>query len=274
VNLDFGSEADMVQKFRVALALQPIATAIFACSPFTEGKPNGFQSLRSEVWRHTDGTRTGMLPFVFEPGMSFERYADYALDVPMYFVYREGQYVDVAGASFRDFLAGRLAPLPGERPTVDDWSDHLTTLFPEVRMKRFLEMRGADGGRWRRICAVPAFWAGILYDQSSLDAAWDLVKSWTAEERQALRDSVPRTGLATPFRSTSVLELARTSLAIASAGLSRRAIVDARGHDETRFLAPVEAILRDGMTPAQEMLARYEGAWAGRVAPLYTEYAF
>ena len=179
VNLDFADEADMVKKFRVSLALQPIATAIFACSPFTEGKPNGFLSMRSEVWRDTDQQRTGMLPFVFEPGMSFERYADYALDVPMYFVYRDGRYIDVAGASFRDFLAGRLAQLPGERPTLDDWSDHLTTLFPEVRMKRFLEMRGADGGRWRRICAVPAFWTGLLYDQTSLDAAWDLVKDWT-----------------------------------------------------------------------------------------------
>jgi glutamate--cysteine ligase len=274
VNLDFGSEADMVRKFRVALALQPIATAIFACSPFAEGKPNGFQSLRSEVWRHTDSNRTGMLPFVFEPGMSFERYADYALDVPMYFVYRDGRYIDVAGASFRSFLAGRLPELPGERPTLDDWSDHLTTLFPEVRMKRFLEMRGADGGRWRRICAVPAFWTGILYDQGSLDAAWDLVKDWTAEERQSLRDNVPRTGLDTPFRHIRVLELARSALAIASAGLSRRAIIDARGLDETRFLAPLEAILRDGVTPAQEMLARYEDVWAHSLAPLYTEYAF
>jgi glutamate--cysteine ligase len=274
VNLDFGSEADMVQKFRVALALQPVATAIFACSPFTEGRPNGFLSLRSEIWRHTDAARTGMLPFVFEPGMGFERYADYALDVPMYFVYREGRYIDTAGASFRDFMAGRLAQLPGERPTLDDWSDHLTTLFPEVRMKRFLEMRGADGGRWRRICAVPAFWTGILYDRTALDAAWDLVKSWTAEERQSLRDAVPRTGLGTPFRRAGVLEVARAALAIARAGLVRRAILDGQGHDETRFLEPVEAFLRDGVSPAQEMLTRYRGAWGGSVAPLYMEYAF
>jgi glutamate--cysteine ligase len=274
VNLDFGSEADMVQKFRVSLALQPIATAIFACSPFTEGKPNGFLSLRSEIWRHTDADRTGMLPFVFEPGMGFERYTDYALDVPMYFVYRHGQYIDASGASFRDFMAGRLAQLPGERPTLDDWSDHLTTLFPEVRMKRFLEMRGADGGRWRRICAVPAFWTGLLYDRVSLDAAWDLVKDWTAEERQALRDAIPRTGLATPFRRTRVLEIARSALAIAKAGLARRAVVDPRGNDETRFLAPVEFILREGLSPAEEMLARYGSAWGGNVRPLYTEYAF
>ena len=195
VNLDFADEADMVKKFRVSLALQPIATAIFACSPFTEGKPNGFLSMRSEVWRDTDRNRTGMLPFVFEPGMSFERYVDYALGVPMYFVYRDGRYIDVAGASFPDFLAGRLPQLPGELPTEDDWSDHLTTLFPEVRMKRFLEMRGADGGRWRRICALPAFWTGLLYDRTSLDAAWDLVKDWTAEERQGLRNAVPKTAL-------------------------------------------------------------------------------
>ncbi len=274
VNLDFADEADMVEKFRVSLALQPVATAIFACSPFTEGKPNGFLSLRSEVWRDTDRARTGMLPFVFEPGMGFERYADYALDVPMYFVYRDGRYIDTAGASFRDFLAGKLPQLPGERPTLDDWSDHLTTLFPEVRMKRFLEVRGADGGRWRRICAVPAFWTGLLYDRTALDAAWDLVRDWSAEERQALRDSVPRTGLRTAFRRTSVLEVARAALAIARGGLARRRLLDAQGNDETRFLEPVEAILRDGLSPAQEMLARYDGPWRRSVAPLYTEYAF
>jgi glutamate--cysteine ligase len=274
VNLDFADEADMVRKFRVSLALQPIATAIFACSPFTGGVPNGFLSLRSEIWRHTDGARTGMLPFVFETGMGFERYADYALDVPMYFVYRDDRYIDTAGASFRDFMAGKLAQLPGERPTLDDWSDHLTTLFPEVRMKRFLEMRGADGGRWRRICAVPAFWTGLLYDRTALDAAWDLVRGWSAEERQALRDGVPRTGLGTPFRGGTVLRVAREALAIARAGLARRGLLDARGDDETRYLEPIEAILREGISPAQEMLARYETAWGRSVAPLYKEYAF
>jgi glutamate--cysteine ligase len=274
VNLDFGDEADMVQKFRVSLALQPIATAIFACSPFTEGKPNGYLSLRSEIWRDTDRARTGMLPFVFEPGMGFERYADYALDVPMYFVYRDGRYVDTSGASFRDFLAGRLAQLPGERPTLDDWSDHLTTLFPEVRMKRFLEMRGADGGRWRRICAVPAFWTGLLYDRTAQDAAWDLVRDWSAEERQSLRDAVPRSGLGTPLRGGTALDVAREALAIARDGLARRARKDAQGVDETRFLEPVEAILREGVSPAQEMLARYETVWGSSVAPLYTEFAF
>jgi glutamate--cysteine ligase len=274
VNLDFADEADMVKKFRVSLALQPIATAIFACSPFTEGKPNGFLSMRSEVWRDTDKRRTGMLPFVFEPGMSFERYADYALDVPMYFVYRDGRYIDTAGASFHDFLAGRLPQLPGERPTLDDWSDHLTTLFPEVRMKRFLEMRGADGGRWRRICALPAFWAGLLYDQTSLDTAWDLVKDWTAEDRQALRDTVPRTALRTPIRNTTALEIARQALAIAQAGLQRRAHLDQEGRDESKFLDPIDAILREGCTPAEELLSRYEGPWSRRTAPLFTEFAF
>jgi glutamate--cysteine ligase len=274
VNLDFADESDMVKKFRVSLALQPIATAIFACSPFTEGKPNGFLSMRSEVWRDTDKRRTGMLPFVFEPGMSFERYVDYALAVPMYFVYRDGRYIDVAGASFSDFLAGRLPQLPGEFPTEDDWSDHLTTLFPEVRMKRFLEMRGADGGRWRRICALPAMWTGLLYDQTSLDAAWDLVKDWTAAERQGLRDAVPRTALRTPFRHTTVLELSRQVLAIAQAGLQRRAFANAKGQDERVFLEPVEAILREGMTPADEILLRYERDWGRRTDPLFSDYAF
>jgi glutamate--cysteine ligase len=211
---------------------------------------------------------------VFEPGMGFERYADYALKVPMYFVYRHGRYIDVAGASFGDFLNGRLAQLPGERPTLDDWSDHLTTLFPEVRMKRFLEMRGADGGRWRRICAVPAFWTGLLYDRTALDAAWDLVRDWSAEERQALRDNAPRSGLHTPFRHGSVLDVARAALAIAKAGLARRALLNAEGNDETRFLEPVETILRDGSSPAEEMLARYRHDWGGSTAPLFTEFAF
>ena len=274
VNLDFADEADMVTKMRVGLALQPVATALFANSPFTVGKPNSFKSYRAEIWRDTDPDRTGNLPFAFEPGMGFERYVDYALQVPMYFVYRNGRYIDASGASFRDFLAGKLAQLPGERPTLDDWSDHLTTLFPEVRVKRFLEMRGADGGRWRRICAVPALWTGLLYDRAALDAAWDLVKDWSAEERQALRDAIPRTGLATPFRDRKVLDVARETLAIARAGLSRRALRDTRGNDETRFLDPVEAILREGLSPAQEMLARYAGTWGRSVAPLFTEYAF
>jgi glutamate--cysteine ligase len=215
-----------------------------------------------------------MLPFVFESGMGFERYVDYALGVPMYFAYRGGRYVDVAGASFRDFLAGKLAKLPGELPTLDDWSDHLTTLFPEVRLKRFLEMRGADGGRWRRICAVPALWTGVLYDADALDGAWDLIKDWSAEERQQLRDAVPRTALATPFRGGSVLELARRLCQLARAGLKRRAVRNARGQDEGVFLEPVEEILRQGRTVAEEMLARYGQEWGGSTDPLFREYAF
>ena len=274
VNLDFASEADMVQKLRVSLALQPIATALFAASPFTEGKPNGFKSLRSEVWRDTDPNRTGLLPFVFESGMGYARYVDYALSVPMYFVYRDGRYIDVAGASFRDFMAGRLAQLPGERPTIDDWSDHLTTLFPEVRLKRFLEMRGADGGRWRRICALPAFWVGLLYDKTALDAAWDLVKDWTAEERDRLRRDVPRAGFTARFRGTDVLTLARQTVAIARAGLAARRLNDRAGRDETGYLEPLEEGVASGRTPADELLARYETAWNGRVDPLFAEQAF
>jgi len=274
VNLDFADEADMVKKLRVSLALQPIATAIFACSPFSERKPNGFLSLRSEVWRDTDKARTGMLPFAFQPGMSFERYADYALGVPMYFIYRDGRYIDVAGASFQDFMEGRLPALPGERPTIADWSDHLTTLFPEVRMKQFLEMRGADGGRWRRICAVAAFWTGLLYDATALDAAWDLVKAWSAPERQALRDAVPKLALASPVHGTSALEIARQATAIARAGLARRACANGKGQDETIFLEPAEAIVADGCTPAQEMLDRYETVWGRSTDPMFTEFAF
>ncbi|MGB3719812.1 MAG: glutamate--cysteine ligase [Proteobacteria bacterium] len=274
VNLDFGDEADMVKKFRVSLALQPIATALFAASPFKEGKPTGFKSLRSEVWRDTDPDRTGMLPFVFEPGMGFERYTDYALDVPMYFVYRNGRYIDVAGASFRDFMEGRLPQLPGERPTLEDWSDHLTTLFPEVRMKRFLEMRGADGGRWRRICALPAFWVGLLYDQTALDAAWDLVKDWTAEERQSLRDSVPKWALDAPFRKGTVKDIAREAVAIARTGLKNRNKLNANGDDECIHLHFVEDTAASGRTPADDLLSRYEGHWQGDINHIFTDYAF
>ena len=198
VNLDFADEADMVKKLRVSLALQPIATALFANSPFTEGKPNGYLSFRSAIWLDTDNARAGMLPFAFEDGMGYERYVDYALDVPMYFVRRDKKYIDTAGASFRHFLEGQLPQLPGEKPTIADWADHLTTIFPEVRLKRYLEMRGADSGAWRSLCALPAFWAGLLYDQSSLDAAYDLIKDWTAEERQQLRNDVPRLALNAP----------------------------------------------------------------------------
>ncbi len=274
VNLDFSDEADMVKKLRVSLALQPIATALFANSPFTEGKPNGFLSFRSEIWRDTDQARTGMLPFAFEPGMGFERYVDYALDVPMYFVYRDGRYVDCAGASFRDFMAGKLAQLPGERPTIPDWADHLTTLFPEVRLKRFLEMRGADGGPWRRLCALPALWTGLFYDAASLDAAWELVKDWTEEERQALRDAVPRQGLNAPFRDGTMLPIARDVVQIAQQGLANRRRLNQSGDDETGFLDSLEDIVASKITPAELLLRRYEQEWEGDIDKIFAAEAY
>ncbi len=273
-NLDFGSEADMVTKFRVSLALQPVVTALFANSPFTNGEPNGFVSYRSHIWTDTDPDRTGILPFVFEDGMGFERYVEHVLDVPMYFVYRDGAYVDASGQSFRDFLDGRLPALPGEAPTITDWDDHLTTLFPEVRMKRFLEMRGADGGPWRSLCALPAIWVGVLYHQASLDAAFDLVKDWTIEEHQALRDQVPYTGLATPFRSGTVLDLARTMLEIAGDGLKARAEEDWAAQDERQFLTFLKGVIDRGRTPAEDKLAAFEKRWQGSIDPVFAEFAY
>jgi glutamate--cysteine ligase len=273
-NLDFSSEADMVKKLRVGLALQPVSTALFANSPFTEGKPNGFLSFRSEIWRDTDPDRSGMLPWAFEPGMGFERWVDYALDVPMYFVKRGDRYVDLAGQSFRALLAGKLADLPGERATVSDWANHLSTIFPEVRLKRYLEMRGADGGPWRRLPALPAFWAGIYYDDSSLDAAWDLVKDWTTAERQALRDDVPRLGFNAKIRGRTVRDLAEECLVLARAGLTRRDRRDQSGRDETRYLEPLEEIVARGRTPAEELLERFHSTWRGSVDPVFTEYAY
>jgi glutamate--cysteine ligase len=273
-NLDYASEADMVKKLRVGLALQPVATALFANSPFTEGRPNGFLSFRSEIWRHTDPHRTGMLPFAFESGMGFERYVDYALDVPMYFVKRGDRYVDVAGQSFRDLLAGKLPQLPGDRATLSDWANHLSTIFPEVRLKRYLEMRGADAGPWRRLPALPAFWVGLIYDDQSLDAAWDLVKSWTAEERQKLRDDVPTLGFAATIRGRSVLDLSRECLELARHGLSRRDRVDQNGCDETRFLEPLDDFAERGVTPAEELLEKFHGPWGGSVEPIFDECAY
>ena len=274
VNLDYGSEADMVKKFRVSLALQPIATALFADSPFTEGKPNGYLSYRSHIWTDTDPDRTGMLDFVFEDGFGYERYVDYLLDVPMYFSYRDGIYVDASGKSFRKFLKGELDVLPGVLPTLRDWSDHMTTAFPEVRMKKFLEMRGADAGPWNRLCALPAFWVGLLYDDAALDAAWDLVKDFSNAERRALRDGVPRHALKLPFRGGSVRELAVEALKISVAGLRRRAALNADGIDETRFLEPLIEIAESGQTPAERKLELFHGAWAGQVDPVFAQYAY
>src|SRR5829696_9045969 len=275
VNLDYSSEADMVKKFRVGLALQPLATALFANSPFTEGKPNGFLSYRSHIWSDTDPARTGMLPFVFEDGFGYERYIDYGLDVPMYFVYRDGRYIDVAGESFRDFLNGRLAELPGEKPRISDFVDHLSTAFPEVRLKSFLEMRGADGGRWGKICALPALWVGLLYDTQALDAAWDLVKHWDIEERTRLRHAIPRTALQTPVPGGgTVRELAATVLDIASDGLSRRARLNPAGDNEGGFLDPLRDVVATGMTPADRLLDKYSNEWNGDVSRIYEEFSF
>ena len=275
VNLDYSSEADMAQKFRVGLALQPLATALFANSPFTEGRPNGYLSYRSHIWSDTDPARTGMLPFVFEDGFGYERYAEYMLDVPMYFVYRDGQYLDAAGLSFRDFLKGELSILPGEKPIMDDWNDHLSTAFPEVRLKSFLEMRGADGGPWNRICALPAFWVGLLYDQGALDAAWDIVKDWTLEQRQALRDNVPKMGFEAPIAGGGkLLDIAREVLDIASAGLTVRGELNSSGDNESGFLDPLREIVSSGKTPAEHLLERYHGEWNGDVSRIYDEMSF
>jgi glutamate--cysteine ligase len=264
----------MVRKFRVGLALQPIATALFASSPFREGRPNGFLSYRSHIWTDTDPDRCGMLPWVFQDGMGFERYVDWMLGVPMYFVYRDGRYIDAAGQSFRDFMAGRLPALPGEVPTLSDWADHLTTAFPEVRLKRYLEMRGADAGPWRSLCALPALWVGLLYDRESLDAAEALVRDWTIGEIEALRRDVPRSGLRTPFRKGTLHELARETVALAKAGLARRARLNWDGKDETQYLARLEETITSGQAPADAMLEAYHGRWGESVTPVFVEQAF
>ena len=274
VNVDFDSEATMVRMFRIGLALQPIATALFANSPFKEGKPTGYLSYRSHVWTDTDPDRSGAIPFVFDDGFGFERYADYALDVPMYFVYRDGRYIDVAGQSFRDFLAGRLPGLPGVYPTITDWENHLTTLFPDVRLKRFLEMRGADGGPWARLCALPAFWVGLLYDDAARAAAWDLVKDWTAADRATMQREVPRLALKAIVRNTTVGAVAMDALTIAHDGLERRGITDALGQTESKFLVPLFRIAETGFSPAEDLLAAYSRRWRGSVDPVFREYAY
>ena len=276
VNLDFASEADMVQKFRVALALQPVATALFANSPFFEGQLNGHKSWRARVWRDLDADRTGMLPFVFEDGMGFQRYVDYALDVPMYFVYRDGKYINALGQSFRDFLKGKLPALPGEVPTLSDWADHLTTIFPEARIKQFMEMRGADGGPWRRLCALPAFWVGLLYDQTALDAAWDLVKGMDAQTRDDLRIAASVDGLQAEAGGVKMMDLARQAVAISHAGLTARGRSGAGGlvPDETHFLNALQDSLETGQTPADELLARYHSDWQGDLTRIYADYSY
>jgi glutamate--cysteine ligase len=274
-NLDYASEADMVKKFRVSLALQPLGTALFANSPFTEGKPNGYLSYRSHIWTDTDPHRTGMLPFVFEDGFGYERYCDYALDVPMYFVFRNGKYIDAAGLSFRDFLDGNLSVLPGEKPLLSDWVDHLSTAFPEVRLKSFLEMRGSDGGRWNKICALPALWVGLLYDQNALDAAWDLVKDWTIEDHHRIRADVPKNGLCTALPGGGDFQaLGKRILDIAHSGLSARDEVNSMGDNETAFLNPLRQIVDSGHSPAHQLLLKYEGEWGGDLNRVYDEMSF
>ncbi|CCQ74722.1 glutamate--cysteine ligase [Magnetospira sp. QH-2] len=274
VNLDFDSEATMARMFRVSLALQPIATALFANSPFKNGKPTGFLSYRSHIWTDVDPDRSGMLPFVFEDGFGFEQYVDYLLDVPMYFVYRDGRYIDAAGQSFRDFMNGRLPALPGEVPTMADWSDHLTVSFPEVRLKKYLEMRGADGGPWGRICALSALWVGLLYDSTALDDAWELIKDWTVEDQAYLRDETPKQALKTPFGNRSVKEIAIDMLKISHDGLRRRERLDVVGLNETHFLNDLFTIADSGFTAAEELLCAYERRWERQVDPLFQEYAY
>ena len=274
VNLDFSDEADMVKKFRVSLALQPVATAIFANSPFTDGKPNGFLSYRAAMWQQTDPDRTGLLPFVFEPGMGFERYADYALQVPMYLIVRDGEYIDATGGTFADFLAGRHGKLAAYRPALADWETHLTTLFPEVRLKRFLEMRGADGGPWRGLCALPALWTGLLYDQIALDAAFDLIKDWTVAEHETLRAQVPRLALKTPFRKGKLVDVAREMVAIAKQGLKNRNRLDEVCGDERQFLGEVERIIDEEKTRAERLLELYHGEWNRDISRLFKDMAY
>jgi glutamate--cysteine ligase len=271
-NHDFSSEADMVLKMRVALALQPVATALFANSPFTEGKPNGFVSFRSEIWRDTDNQRAGMLPFVFEDGMGFERYVDYALDVPMYFIKRGDHYIDVSGKSFRDHLEGKL--IPRDSATISDWANHVSTIFPEVRLKRYIEMRGSDGGPWRRLPSLPAFWVGLIYDDANLDACWEIVKDWTAAERQKLRDDVPKLGFKAKIRNRTLLDLAAETLQLAEQGLVRRKRFDRNGRDETRYLRVLQESVARAMTPAEELLEKFHGPWNGSIDPIFFEYAY
>jgi len=273
VNVDFSSEADMVKKLRVSLALQPLATAFFANSPFIDARPSGRLSERSEIWRDTDNQRAGMLPFAFDAGMGFEAYVDYALDVPMYFIKRGDHYHNVAGASFRDLLAGRLSDVAGAHTTLSDWANHLSTIFPEVRLKRYLEMRGADVGSQAHILAVSAFFTGFLYDQSALDACWDLVKDWTAQERQTLRDDVPRLGFDATIKGRSLAQVGQHILAISRAGLKARSRLNQVGQDEGVYLDLLDERLAHHKTNAHIALEAYEGRWGHSFDGLYDEFS-
>jgi glutamate--cysteine ligase len=276
VNLDFSSEQDMIKKMRVGLALQPIATALFANSPFFEGKLVNHKSWRSRIWRDLDEDRTGMLPFVFEEGFGFEAWTEYVLDVPMYFVYRDGKYIDALGQSFRDFLDGKLPALPGERPKISDWADHLTTVFPEARVKQFIEMRGADGGPWRKLCALPAFWVGLMYDQNSLDSAWDICKNWDANTREEMRIAASEEGIAAKTNGLSLLDLARELIDISRAGLKNRARPGNGGlvPDECHFLNAIEEVIETGKSPACELIDKYNNEWQKDLKNVYRDCAY
>ncbi len=263
VNLDYSSEADMVKKLRVALALQPVATALFASSPFFDGKVNGHRSWRSRIWRGLDDSRTGMLPFAFDEGMGFQAYVDWVLDVPMYFVYRNGKYINALGQSFRDFLRGELPALPGEKPTLSDWADHMTTVFPEARVKKFIEMRGADCGDQAHINALPAFWVGLMYNGAALDAAWDLVKGLDAETRQGLRVAASVSALAGEAGGVKLIDLARAAVGLSHAGLAER------GLGEEAWLRPLVQSLKTGKVQADRWLELYNGDWGGDLGRIY-----
>ncbi|MEO5346203.1 MAG: glutamate--cysteine ligase [Magnetococcus sp. YQC-9] len=274
-NLDFGSEADMVRKFRLALALQPLVTALFANSPFIDGKPTGYLSYRAQIWRHTDSDRCGWLPFVFEEGFGFERYIEYALDTPMLFLYRDKSYHPADGIPFRAFLEGKHPALPGVYATLSDWEVHLTTLFPDVRLKHYLETRGADAGNSATLCALPAFWKGILYHEDSLSACWELVKDWSFAERSAIHAEVSRLALRTPIPGNRTLrDLALEVLPHAKAGLAAHNRLNAKGCDETMFLKPLFATAASGMTPAERMLEAYWQRWGEQVDPVFVEQEF
>ncbi|WP_377296010.1 glutamate--cysteine ligase [Rhizobium sp. SGZ-381] len=275
VNLDFASEADMARKMQLSLKLQPLSTALFAASPFTEGKPNGLLSWRGEIWRDTDNARGGLMPKAFEPGFGFETYVEWALDVPMYFIVRDGKYHDCTHITFRQFMAGALkGEVADWQPTLGDWTNHLGTLFPDVRLKRYLEMRGADGGPWRRICALPAFWVGLLYDDAAMSAAEEVTRDWTYQDVLALRDAVPAGGLAATIAGRPLMEVARDIIAISRQGLKARNRLNGDGADETLFLQPLEEILAKKKVLAQELLSLYEGRWNGSVEPVFEEYQY
>ncbi|KAG2245144.1 hypothetical protein Bca4012_015027 [Brassica carinata] len=267
-NLDYSSETDMIRKFRASLALQPIATALFANSPFSNGKPNGFLSIRSHLWIDTDKKRTGMIPFVFNDSFGFERYVEYALDVPMFFLHRNKSYLNCGGMTFRDFLSGKISHLSHEQPTINDWETHIGTIWPEVRLKRYLEMRGADGGSREMLCALPAFWVGLLYDEESLQTVLDMIADWTTEEREMLRTQVPVTGLKTMFRDGPLKHVAEDVLKLAKDGLERR------NYKETGFLDAVAEIAITGVTPAEKLLKLYNGDWGQSVDPLFHEMQY